>query len=110
MLNHTPGPWKVIESVESQVHGRNCLHVQAMNPERAIARVWPTKLRSSEVDAIAENARVIAEAPAMLDAIRTLVTSLDWERKRSGTSYHGFDDACAILDRLNPPSPAVKGL
>src|SRR6185369_9018222 len=43
------------------------------------------------------DARLIAAAPDMLEALRALVASLEWETKRSGTTYAGFEDAQAAI-------------
>lgn len=36
----------------------------------------------------------------ILDALRTLVQSLDWEAKRSGTTYNGYEKAKDALREL----------
>ncbi len=34
---------------------------------------------------------------ALVEALRTLLDSLDWEAKRSGTTYNGYEQARAAL-------------
>jgi len=46
------------------------------------------------------NARLIVAAPEMVEALGTLLKSLEWEEKRSGTTYHGSETARALLERI----------
>jgi len=40
---------------------------------------------------------LIDAAPDLLAALETLTSSLEWEEKRSGTTYNGYDDARAAI-------------
>lgn len=46
--------------------------------------------------------RLVRERDELAAALSTLVASLTWEKKRSGTTYAGFDDARAALAKLEP--------
>ncbi|MDD5534062.1 MAG: hypothetical protein PHC52_14820 [Syntrophales bacterium] len=93
---HTPTPWRdyvqgdgtgvIISTVEKDNYGRD---------REIIVRV-PLSGQPSR-----ENAAFIVRAvnahDALVDALGTLVASLSWEEKRSGTTYHGYEMAKAAL-------------
>lgn len=84
--SHTPGPWAQTYSKNPQIVGT----VSGKDIASTSARNVP--LAQSEA-----NARLIAAAPEMLEALQTLVESLTWEEKRSGTTYSGLEDARAAI-------------
>jgi hypothetical protein len=45
------------------------------------------------------NARLIAAAPGLLEAAKILISSLVWERKRSGITYAGAEILEAAIDK-----------
>lgn len=62
---HTPGPWK-LEIIHLST-GRN-RHVRASSPSRGVAEVWgPDEDKESDA-----NARLIAAAPELLEALRDI--------------------------------------
>ena len=87
---HTPGPWHSQRPHGSDIpvwgvdeKSRGCVALVNMSAERATEA--------------AANARLIAAAPEMYEALKALVESLDWEAKRSGTTYAGHEDARAAI-------------
>ena len=106
MSAHTPGPWQV---------GAPSPDIQATATVRD-SNGWDVAHCFGQQ--AAQNARLIAQAPAMLDAISEIVAEWDardadnrkgkhWQGSRPDTG--GIALARDILNRLNPPSPAVKG-
>lgn len=91
MINkHTPGPWHRNIAPASRYPtvfaGRNT----------HIARVITDGLSPEEVEA---NIALIAEAPAMLEALRALVDAMPTPATRKLTA--AWDDARAILSRID---------
>lgn len=66
-MPHTPGPWRLSRAAPRGYH----VSVEAQSPTYVSAHVaiadLPDNLRAGEADA---NARVIVEAPNLLDALR----------------------------------------
>ena len=85
---HTPGPWTIRTERRTRLvcdeHGNQ------------ISAIRPVK-RYGVAGDDAANARLIAAAPTMYEALKALVESLDWESKRSGTTYAGHEDARAAI-------------
>ena len=92
---HTKGPWEVREVNNGRV--RRALHIFAAG--------WPGTLICEDVygrtleegDA---NRALVKAAPEMYEALKALVESLDWESKRSGTTYAGHEDARAAIAKV----------
>ena len=78
---HTPGPW-IADGTTVMTSDGIYLHVAT------------THFLTDRPEA---NARLIAAAPEMYEALKALVESLDWEAKRSGTTYAGHEDARAAI-------------
>lgn len=80
---HTPGPWKAVE--ERQVFragGKECIvGVDVMAGTEAIARVH--NLGGDRLKEMQANARLIAAAPEMLEALRQLFDVLTVSGKHS---------------------------
>jgi hypothetical protein len=75
---HTPGPWHIAE------YGTNedgtPKHYGIVRGEVTIANLGTsTNENAKEIDA---NARLIASAPEMLEALKILIDSLIWEAER----------------------------
>lgn len=51
---------------------------------------------------LANNNRIADQRDALFHAINTLVQSLEWECKRSGTTYNGFENARAAIAKVSP--------
>jgi hypothetical protein len=54
------------------------------------------------------NAALIAAAPALLEALKGLVSSLEWEERRSGTTYSGYDSAREAIARAEGGSKTLS--
>ena len=52
---------------------------------------------NATLDVLIDYCPLHAAAPAMREALAALVASLTWEEKRSGTTYHGIEQARAAL-------------
>jgi hypothetical protein len=83
---HTPGPW------ESKKTG----YVMADNCYVAEILCGPDSPDPHEGKA---NGRLIASAPDLLEAAKILISSLVWERKRSGITYAGAEILEAAIDK-----------
>ena len=92
---HTPGPWNILEYVKAEtpaVHGAHGIFAPgAVLP--IVGEVFGGTLEESDA-----NARLIAAAPELLDALRNildgqLVGTIDTDAAR-------FSDARALLGRL----------
>lgn len=76
MPKHTPGPWKVSDDVDETVW------VSAKAQDNVICdivgRIWDFEAKTSQItDEDIANARLIAAAPEMLEALENIVWSLD---------------------------------
>jgi hypothetical protein len=95
---HTPGPWSVLERPSDDLQGGTDLYVGLPDrrdekgdyslawAEEHVALIYGAADREA-------NARLIAAAPELLAALRSLVESLTWEKNRSGTTYAGYETA-----------------
>ncbi len=99
---HTPGPW---HATKVRAHGGTYYRVFSDRDKGAephnqtyghIANVFGDYQCVGTPDG---NANLIAAAPDLLAALETLVSSLHWEEKRSGTTYAGYEAARAALRR-----------
>ena len=89
-MQHTAGPWR-----RQRPHGSDIPVWGADGKSRGcVALVNMSAERAAEAEA---NAVLIAAAPTMYEALKALVESLDWESKRSGTTYAGHEDARAAI-------------
>jgi hypothetical protein len=91
MAAHTPGPWHVDGSSVTGADGHRVADVRDSVYAKGVTR---------DRDA---NARLIAEAPAMLDVLRAFVDTLgpDDHVGCVGTLGCSFNDARAILARID---------
>lgn len=93
---HTPGPWYA--DFEAAGHHVPIIKYDAGTDSLGTRYDYVVaSVRYGTDPEPSANARLIAAAPAMFEALRTLIHSLEWEAKRSGTTYHGFEDAKAAL-------------
>lgn len=68
MSKHTPGPWNVVE-------GRTQGSVEIFADQKAIAECWRRNDAPTEI----ANARLIAAAPDLLEALREMVVkAYEW--------------------------------
>jgi len=88
---HTPGPWRGSNEIRAE-DGMIIAEVFAMEDCRDDGKYS----HACEAEA---NARLIAAAPELLAALMTLVESLRWEVRRSGTTYNGFEGAVAAIGK-----------
>lgn len=100
---HTPGPWRVASSDECKdMNSTMAVVTGTQNSIIVVANAWKTddQIPSIASDSQATaNARLIAAAPELLEACKELVHSLEWEVKRSGTTYFGFEAAKAAIKK-----------
>ena len=81
---HTPGPWKAKTVKALGIYANNDQQIAVVHNE------MPRGGRRQDDYNIEEaNARLIAAAPDLLEAAKVLISSLVWERKRSGITYAG---------------------
>jgi len=95
MTKHTPGPWKV--SGKPSI----CGYKVAEKSGRSVASFPATSKRSD--DEREANARLIAEAPAMLDVIKELLRGHQADIEDYGPEddvYRAHDAAHAIISRI----------
>ena len=78
MSKHTPGPWLIAESVVSRHAVTNMRRIRSKNEgleHGAVCDVYGIQ-DGSEASA---NARLIAAAPDLLDALKTIIEDIDSE-------------------------------
>ena len=93
---HTPGPWIAHSSGDGFIFIERDFGNGKAHPEWIVASI-----QSYQKEDVT-NARLIAAAPELLAALQTLCASLEWEEKRSGTTYAGYESARAALAKVNP--------
>ena len=98
MSKHTPGPWTVSPS---QTYKAQIEHL-AGKKTVVFARVTTPKIG----DAIA-NARLIAAAPTMLEALEALDALIDFGDHVPDNTAMCFDDASAINEALAKARAAI---
>lgn len=108
---HTPGPWAwdTVQAIEETNEGKKKIveyaevhHDQDDGGRDYICRCWGLKKDREGIfdipdDRAETNARLIAAAPAMLEALIRLCDSLAWEENRSGITYSGYESAKAAI-------------
>ena len=83
-ISYTPGPWKAKTVKALGIYANNDQQIAVVHNE------MPRGGRRQDDYNIEEaNARLIAAAPDLLEAAKVLISSLVWERKRSGITYAG---------------------
>jgi hypothetical protein len=87
-LKHTPGPWKAHDN-----DGTGTLPCVLSEKINAGGNWYVAQCH------VYEDALLVAAAPELLAAIEELVHSLEWEEKRSGTTYFGFEAAKAAIEK-----------
>lgn len=92
MSNHTPGPWRVLSTRETRVGGPR-ITAEGSTPFRsvAIADVWGNE------DETLANARLIAAAPELLEAIKLCVATLDGNFGPNHRNAPAIDAAVAVI-------------
>lgn len=93
---HTPGPWRTVTLVKLTQIRKPVAITVCDEYSNQIAKIAHEPKHGTS-DCAEANARLIAAAPTMYEALKALVESLDWEAKRSGTTYAGHEDARAAL-------------
>lgn len=100
MIKHTPGPW-IAASSPSSVVGWPIVGQEG----RAICAItWPRYMQRSAVSEefyqeCAANARLIAAAPALYEALKAMVNR--WEPEPDGyADRRMWEDACAALSSV----------
>jgi hypothetical protein len=78
----TPGPWYVDTDCQEEI---------LTKAGNLVATAYHNRPQ------VNENVSLIVAAPEMAEALRALIASLEWEKKRSGTTYVGFENAKAAL-------------
>jgi len=87
---HTPGPWEA-QQITDEGEERGLAFIVAANLGGLVgaAMPWPTEYDSGDFSRIKANARLIAAAPALLEALREIQTICEENnsdcRKRMGT-------------------------
>jgi hypothetical protein len=102
MSAHTPGPWKVSDLSKSA--GRYLLVYQdaEVNEESGpIARVFPAKGRDA-------NARLIAAAPALLEALEKLTAELSSVQLEAVREGCGNTNAACLTLRVDEARAAIR--
>jgi hypothetical protein len=85
---HTPGPWD--RQNKGNVIGPSARHEVVAGINKDGSKYLPTICRMPGLsDEDYANARLITAAPDLLEAAKVLISSLVWERKRSGITYAG---------------------
>ena len=100
MAKHTPGPWKVLEGLQRD-HMNGTANVTVFKQHRGerrdrlsvVAEVWDRDLVAMGGDVIA-NARLIAAAPDLLEALHDLSQT--------------FDAMCALAKSSGPNFDALR--
>lgn len=91
---HTPGPWRNIGRAIVTKDARIEIAVASTNDTKDAHVNENHRVMWEEA---AANARLIAAAPAMLEALQRLCDSLAWEENRSGTTFSGYESAKAAI-------------
>lgn len=87
MSKHTPGPWRVVASVTVRAGGKNvCAHVNAASSERLNM--------ADEYEVAKANARLIAAAPELLEALETCEAFFF---SAGLTSSDAYSEVCAAI-------------
>jgi hypothetical protein len=95
-MQHTPGPWAV-HPVLARVDAFDAIDPSGLDGDGLpiCQMLWPTELRSEdETDA---NARLIAAAPELLEALKAARTALNSVHETDGLLDHE-EAAIAIID------------
>lgn len=80
---HTPGPWKIA----TERNGRAFSAIRGADGGVVATCGFRVSVESDEDDA---NARLIAQAPAMLEALEELVAEHDEDCRREWDGKHGY--------------------
>ena len=113
---HTPGPWTIDRSgaTYNKPHIRANGWILAWLPDNSAGMVTPSAFSDArETDEA--NARLIAEAPAMLAELKSVIAYLQGSYD-DDTAYmddtlpdvHPWRTICALLARIEPPTHDVR--
>ena len=95
MSGHTPGPWRVQgRAIAASPLDRICVTSDATDGGFVVR---PRAIDGRDADTVTANARLIASAPELLDALRELVA---FDAKHSGNAPI-FDRARSLLARID---------
>ena len=102
---HTKGPWEIAADSrtlrQQLLMGGIAIKAYAPRYDEKCAIFNISTNKTFGGDGVTEaNARLIAAAPTMYEALKALAESLDWESKRSGTTYAGHEDARAAIAKV----------
>jgi len=95
MSAYTPGPWAIYEDVPDRLIGMRAIIAVNLSGDYGITICNPSPMGEA-------NARLIAAAPELADALRATLRCLEWHAERHGA---GMDakvaaDARALLARI----------
>lgn len=98
MTKHTPAPWRVSGQKVTDQHGNQLYSTRQDHS----AAVWaaPDNYNCQERRVKLANARLIAEAPAMLDALRELLPCVEGYADRADAVHEMLPKWHAILRRI----------
>lgn len=101
---HTPGPWKIIKATRDEVH-----LPQAPRSSRFVGMVGPNGLPVAEVHTgnIDANARLIACAPELLEALKRIVDTVLTDDRLMNACNRG--QARSLLDAAKLITRAERG-
>lgn len=86
-MSYTPGPWRNSFKFNNEGH----IHADGT------PRLATVLLKHCSTNEHRANIHLITCAPELLECLEKLVKSLEWEEKKSGTTYAGYDDAKKVI-------------
>jgi hypothetical protein len=95
MSAYTPGPWAIYEDVPDRLIGMRAIIAVNSSGDYGITICNPSPMGEA-------NARLIAAAPELADALRATLRCLQWHAERHGVGMDAkaVADAHALLDRI----------
>jgi hypothetical protein len=95
MSKHTPGPWKIVDSWNDHV-------IEGPNGEEIIFQDGPYGTPTIKI----ENARLIAAAPELMQALQTMVKAFHaYAPKTDGAEYNCVIEARAVIAKATGNQP-----
>ena len=94
MSKHTPGPWQIYDcefAVRVGIEGGNKTSVITFGAKGDYSGVWGKTTEQAEA-----NARLIASAPELLEALKGAIAELYLIHSKYGDREHAKDCCCAI--------------
>src|SRR5262245_21822561 len=103
MMTHTPGPWITGKQNIAVLDGCRVNRVPISGSGQAIAGVWNGSVGKGDVSNGDANARLIAAAPELLEALQAVIRSrhwsIDFERNRTHESLDLRRKVIAAIDK-----------